>query len=240
MEIKKELKERLEDVLLLELSDNIANDIRKQIKFVDGLESVINNSYNEIMILSVANFSDEELRTIAQKYLDVELKKQEEIKEQLESKYYEKELDETANRESFYKHGYDDSFYQAKDTDIFFRDIVSTQDYVKYLITSNMSREELNELFSLIPISVIDCNILSEMIIKLRKIVDVTNSGETLNEVVASFLSMNGMGKLENIKSVDECMGILEDLQKNVRLDTVFFACLPDNLKESAQALDVE
>lgn len=242
VEIKKELKERLEDVLLLELSDNIANDIRKQIKFVDGLESVINNSYNEIMILSVANFSDEELRTIAQKYLDVELKKQEEIKEQLESKYYEKELDETANRESFYKHGYDDSFYQAKDTDIFFRDIVSTQDYVKYLITSNMSREELNELFSLIPISVIDCNILSEMIIKLRKIVDVTNSGETLNEVVASFLSMNGMGKLENIKSVDECMGILEDLQKNVRLDTVFFACLPDNLKEDIkdEGFDVE
>lgn len=234
--IKKELNERLDDVLLLKLSDAVVNDLCNQIRFIEGLENIINNSYQDLIFSSIENLTDGELKDIGQKYMNDLLKKREELQNQLEAKKHEKDLAEKTNREAFYRHGYDDKFYKATDTDIFFSENVDAHEYVKRIINSDMTREELDKMFSSVFLTREECFGLSEMIIKMRQIVKITNSLETLDEVADSFISLNGMGKIVGINSVQECQRMLEELQQKAKLKTDFFQNLPDNLKERIEA----
>lgn len=234
--IKEELNKRLDDALLLSLSESITNDIRNQISLIEGLENLINNSCKDLIASSVDDLSVEDINLLCSKYLSIYLEKQKELQTQLDAKKQEKE----DQKEKFYLLGYKDEFYEAKDTEVFFNDLVSAADYTKYLITSDMNNVELEELFSLIPSIVSYSSQLADMIIKLRNIYEVTKSDETLNEVVDSFLSENGMIKVIEGSSIEYCTGILRDLQKYVKLNTAFFKGLPETLQEQISAENLQ
>lgn len=74
---------------------------------------------------------------------------------------------------------------------------------------------------------------LADMLIKLRKIVSISNKENILSEVAKSFLSIEGIGKIIGASSLDECLEVFNSLQREQKINTEFFTNLPDDLKKA-------
>lgn len=230
---KSEVNESLEDAINLGLSEKLVDDLQSQIHFIDELELIIENSFEELVIPTIDNMSDKELNEIGLNYLSQYYKEQQELQISLDEKLEAKRKDEEKEKEMFIANGYKDSYYEAYDTDVFFVDIKSPNEYIKDLIKSDRDKDNLSTLFSLIYPEYSDE--LADMIIKLRKIVSIADSEETLDEVASSFVSSNGMGKIVRLIIDEDCQKMIIFLQEKVKYNTEFFKNLPEDLRESIE-----
>lgn len=225
-EKKKELVESLDDAVNLGLSAKVVDSLQEQINFIKDLELIINSSYKDILRTSIDNLSIEDLKYFANKILSESgyYEEEERLANILSEKLYEKKKKEEQNKELLESCGYKESYYQAEDTESFFREIKSPEEYVKDLINSNMNKGELSAIFTYVDEE--NHQELADKIIKLRKIIKLSKSEDIINETISSFISSNVLGKIEYKQ-------IFIDLQNKLKYITKFFKGLPDNLRDS-------
>lgn len=210
--------------------DSSVIEISEKISFIERVESIIANSIKEIINNSIMNMSDAELAKIIDDYIKGLEQEQENNNKKLED--LNKERDQLQNQyvSEMNRIGYDENYYKAVDTDVFFSEIKSAEDYTMGLVKSNLDKEALRATFSWLYASEDIQTQLADMILSLRKIAKISDEA-VLKRAIAAFLSPEKIGRIVGIKEKNECLKTFEALQKELKMRTEFFERLPEELR---------
>lgn len=227
---KAEIQASLELSSNLSLSEEIMEDFHNQIKFIDGLVKIIRESYSDMVAITVDKLSDYEVNNLIGKFVQVYCEEIKKVRSELDDVNEEVSNVASDRKKELENNGYKNEYYNYEDASQFFKDKLSSRNYLEEIITSDMSEKEIGSLFALVYPEF--SKTLASMIIKLRKIVEMSNNENALSEVIKSFLSVEGIGKIIGASTIDECIEVFTDLQRKQKMNTEFFINLPEELKK--------
>ncbi|MDE6292249.1 MAG: hypothetical protein K2L98_01050 [Bacilli bacterium] len=230
--VKESIKEGMEEAKnVFGEDDSFIDSLKRDISTIESLEEIIKNSFKELVNNSIAKMSIEELEGIINEYIGALEENKEDVNKELNSLKLDVDGKVKKYTQEMEQRGYKFSYYEIGDAASFFEDIKSAEDYVMDLVKSDLDKEALKATFSwLYSIDSVQEE-FANMILSLRKIANISDD-EVLKRAVSTFLTPEKFGKIIGIQDEKECLGTFEVLQKELKMRTEFFECLPDLLKE--------
>lgn len=229
------------------LNDATLSQIQNQIEDIFKIAVAIEEYMGRVVLNSLDALTLEELQT----YFDFDEKRQKmaDSRKKLEEEKQElgrvvSEIDDQIAT-SLYENGRVKTFYETSDVADFFKEPKTEMDYMKELLTTNMSisfKEKLEQALTM------ECGIqnitlkeeekeaiiqgILELISKSRKILQY--SEEATEQIIDIMLSSSGIGKiLPSSFSEESYLYLVQDLIHLPKLDTAFYIRLPKALQNS-------
>lgn len=232
----KEEKKEIEDAVSASIEflgegNELVENLKQQLSFIDQLEAIIKSSGNELLADSIEKMNVQELIEIVSKYLRKKINKKVEIFENINDLKNKKEILESKMSNSLELEGYKDSYYAANDTEVFFSDNLGDEDFVFKLVNSSQEPSELKNLFSSLFNSQ-ECDQLTKAIVNLGKIAKFADEKVT-KKAISAFLSPEKIGTIIGANDKTNIEGNFSTLQNLLKMKTDFFISLPDKLKQS-------
>lgn len=230
--IKEAIREGMEEAKkVFGEDDSFIKSLERDISTIESLEKIIQNSFKELVNNSIAKMSIEELEGIINDYIRALEENKENINKDLNALKLDVDGKVKEYNHQMEQRGYKFSYYEIGDAASFFEDIKSAEDYVTDLVKSELDKDALKATFSwLYSIDSVQEE-FANMILSLRKIANISDD-DVLKRAVSTFLTPEKFGKIIGIQDEKECLGTFEFLQKELKMRTEFFECLPDLLKE--------